>query len=270
MSHPYIHVEGRDPIVRLVLNRPDKRNALTRDMLNGLSEAVESVRAEGGARLLVLTGAGPAFCAGMDLSEMQARAESPDAAEQWREDTRVYREVLWNLFTLPIPTLAVVQGPAIAGGLGLLLACDIVLSAESAFFALPEPKRGITAAVVAPFLLHRVGFGIGSYVLLSGRNLSAADAFRVGLCHELAPSDELPRRAEELILSILSGAPAALSATKQHLIECCESALYEQLDEGMHVSALARQTADAREGLAAFLEKRPPCWTVKELRQIGE
>ena len=248
-------------VARIVLDRPQKRNALSRELIAQLAAAVDQARGNDSVRLLTLSAEGSVFCAGMDLAEMQERASQPDATELWQQDTEVYRELLYSLFTLPVPTLAVVPGPALAGGLGLVLACDIVLVAESAYFSLPEPKRGITAAVVSPMLIHRVGTGASTWMLLSGGNISAQDAHRIGLCHELAADAEaLAEREAALTASILSCAPSALRMTKELLHTIAASALPAQLDAGMAVSAAARETTDAREGLAAFLGKRKPGW----------
>ena len=247
-------------IARVTINRPHKRNALSRELIEQLLAAVRSIRDDQSVRLLVLAAEGTAFCAGMDLGEMEARATSPNAAEEWQRDSIVYRDLLWELCMLPIPTLAVVQGPAIAGGLGLVLACDIVLAAEEAFFSLPEPKRGITAAVVTPLLVYRIGPGAAGYLLLSGRNMTAAAAHRAGLCHEISPSEQLAERERELSSAILTGASSSLQQTKQNLLACAAKSLSADLDVGMQVSATVRDTADAREGLAAFLEKRQPTW----------
>lgn len=249
-----------DGVARLTLNRAAKRNALTRELIEQTLAAVREIRDDEAVRLLVLTGDGPVFCAGMDLGEMQARASSDNASAEWEQDTVVYRDLLWELFTLPIPTLLVAQGPALAGGLGLLLACDIVLAAEEAYFSLPEPKRGITAAVVAPLLAYRIGPGQAGYLLLSGKSLSASDAHRIGLVHELAAGEELEQRARELSADILTGSPVALAQTKRHLLDGPGAAITAWLESGMQVSATARETDDAREGLAAFLEKREPAW----------
>lgn len=247
-------------IARLALNRPQKRNALTREMLEQLLGALQSVAADPAVRLLVLSSQGPVFCAGMDLEEMQDRASRPDADELWRDDARAYRDVVAALVQLRIPALAVVQGPVVAGGVGLVLACDIVMATEQVTFSLPEPKRGITAAVVAPLVVYRVGAGQATNLLLSGKALGAETARRIGLCHELVSRDELDLRAEDLGRSILSGAPSALAATKDLLLATAGRQLLADLDAGMQVSAAARETADAREGLAAFLEKRNPAW----------
>jgi len=255
--------EVTDAIARLTLNRPRKRNALSRQVLRELSDAVERVEADESARVLTLEAEGPVFCAGMDLGEMQSRAGRPDSTQLWQEDTRIYRDLVERLFRLPLPTVAVVQGPVLAGGVGLVLACDIVLAAEPAYFSLPEPKRGITAAVVTPLLTYRIGPGNAGYLLLSGEAMSAPNALRVGLCHEVLPANELSSRRAELVNSILTGAPSALAVSKQTLQELAADGLAAQLDRAMTVSAEARETADAREGLAAFLEKREPNWPAK-------
>lgn len=261
MSESLVEVSLADSVMRIVLNRPAKRNALTRELIRQLQQQADQARNDDRVRLIVLAANGPVFCAGMDLAEMQNRAGDPDAQELWQEDTKVYRDLLVSLVTLPQPTLAVVQGPALAGGMGLAMACDLVLASEAALFGLPEPKRGITAAVVAPLVCYRGGISTASYLLLSGKNLSAEESFRRGLCHQVVKAEELQNSEMEWCRSILTGAPAALAATKRHLMSTSGSELIAQLDAGMKVSAEARETEDAREGLAAFLEKRHPAWS---------
>ena len=263
MSDPLVTFSIDDGVARIVLNRPDKRNALMRELIAGFSQAVTDTAADDSVRLLIVSANGPVFCAGMDLGEMQQRASQPDAQAQWQRDTQVYRELIASLVWLPVPTLAVVQGPALAGGFGLVLACDIVLAAETAAFVLPEPKRGITAAVVAPLLIYRIGAGQAGYALLSGRTISARDAHRMGICHEVVPADSVSARADDLTRSILTGAPSSLRQTKQLILDTSATNLAAQLDLGMTVSAQARETPDAREGLAAFLEKRDPRWMIE-------
>ena len=123
MSDSLLRLDIRDAVARVELNRPQKRNALTRGLIGEIAEAIGSAAADESVRLLILTANGPAFCAGMDLGEMQQRASGPDAAAQWQQDAKIYRDLLVSLFSLSLPTLAVVQGPAFAGGLGLVLAC---------------------------------------------------------------------------------------------------------------------------------------------------
>jgi methylglutaconyl-CoA hydratase len=252
------HVESG--VVRLTLNRPDKRNALSRQVIDEIRGHLDATHTDSSLRLLVLQASGTVFCAGMDLAEMQQRAGSARAAEEWLEDARVYCEMLIRLYTLPLPAVAVVQGPVLAGGMGLVLACDIVLASETAFFSLPEPARGITAAMVTPLLVHRVGSGIASYLLLSGERCPATSAWRMGLCHDVVPAAELAKRSDRLIAAVLAGAPSALAITKQHIHECAEGDLVERLRQSIEASSRARETDDAAEGLRAFLEKRKPRW----------
>lgn len=260
MNDSPLRFEFEDGLAQITLDRPQKRNALSQVMIEGMLQSVRATTSEETARLLVLAAEGPVFCAGMDLGEMQDRAGRPNAAELWQRDARLYRDLLVGLLELPVPTVAVVQGPGLAGGLGLVLACDIVLAAEDAFFALPEPKRGITAAVVTPLLVHRIGPGPADYVLLSGERLSAEDAHRWGLCHRLVPGEHLEERRRELTESILEGAPGALAMTKRFLLESAFPDSVQQMDAAMRLSAEARETDEAREGLQAFLEKRRPQW----------
>jgi methylglutaconyl-CoA hydratase len=249
---------------RVVLSRPEKRNALTREFIEQLLAAVTEFRENDDLRLLVFESTGPVFCAGMDLGEMQQRAGSEHADKEWEEDSRIVAELFSTIYQLTVPTVAVVQGPALAGGLGLVLACDLVLASDAATFALPEPARGITAAIVTPLLIHRVGTGPATQLLLSGNRWSAARARELGLCFETVAGDELERRSRQLADQILQGAKSALAITKKHIATCAgehgADELIAQLKASTAVSAAARRTLDAREGLDAFLEKRKPNW----------
>lgn len=261
MTDSLLKVSSVNGVKRVMLNRSQKSNALTRELIRQLHEEVTSAAEDDSVRLLILAANGSTFCAGMDLAEMQDRAAKPNAQELWQEDTQAYRDLLVEIVTIPKPTLAVVQGPAVAGGMGLAMACDLVLAGEGALFGLPEPKRGITAAVVAPLVCYRGGISSASFLLLSGKNLSAEESFHRGLCHRVVSTEDLPNAERDLCQSILTGAPAALGATKKHLLETAGRDLIAQLDAGMKISAKARETQDAREGLAAFLEKREPNWS---------
>jgi methylglutaconyl-CoA hydratase len=262
MSQDLLISNTANGVVRLMLNRPQKRNSLTRELLGGLHSAILEAAGRSDLRCLVLEAAGPVFCAGMDLAQMEETASRNDAREIWHADTQLYHNVVAAIMALPAPTIAVVQGPALAGGVGLILACDLVLAAEAATYALPEPKRGITAAIVTPLLVHRIGVSAASWLLLSGEGIDAARAREVGLCHEVVASADLVSARDKLITSVLSGAPGALAITK-HQLTSCNSEVLKQLLSAVVVSAQARETPEAREGLAAFLEKRPPAWQPK-------
>ena len=244
----------------IILNRPEKRNALTRAMLAELSQALSDLHLERRVRAVVLTGAGPAFCAGMDLQEMRETSQSESPHTQWHEDAVLYRDLLEAMWRYPKPLIAAVNGPAMAGGAGLLLACDLVLAARTATFGLPEPRRGIVAGMVTPLLHFRVGGGHAARLLLSAQTIDAAEAHRIGLFHEVVDADHLWPKSVELAAECARSAPEALQLTKRMLNETVGEHLPTLLSAGAAASATARTTEAAAEGLAAFLEKREPKW----------
>jgi methylglutaconyl-CoA hydratase len=258
--YQFIETEFAAGVGRLTLNRPEKRNALRRDFITEISQGLAELKSHSDLRVLVMAANGTVFCAGMDLSEMQNRAESVDGKDQWQKDSQVYSNLLAELVALDVPTVAAVSGPALAGGVGIVLCCDIVLASDNAFFMLPEPVRGITAAMVTPLLIHRVGAGNASYILLTNERISAHAALSMSLCHEVVSTTEFSNRLESLISAILNGSPAALAITKRHIRHCLPYDLASQIKQSAAESARARETSDAREGLAAFLEKRKPSW----------
>lgn len=256
----FIKTEFADGVGQISLNRPDKCNALSREMLDQLSLAVAELESRSELRVVVLQAIGSVFCAGMDLAQMQERALSPDRERLWREDSQSYHDALLALLDCRVPTIATVSGPSIAGGVGLVLGCDIVLAADSVFFALPEPRRGITAAVVTPLLLRRTSHARAGYVLLSGKRISAEQALSFGLCDEVVRQAEYESAVQEMLKSVMESSPQALATTKQFLNSMSNAALREAMQHAIQVSAEARASADAREGLDAFLEKRTPAW----------
>jgi methylglutaconyl-CoA hydratase len=250
------------PAGMIVLNRPDKRNALTRQLLADISQALDDLHQERAVRAVVITGEGTAFCAGMDLAEMQATAQMPqmDAWQQWHEDAVQYRELIDKLLQYPKPIIAAVNGPAVAGGIGLVAASDLVIAAEGAKFSLPEPRRGIVAGIVSPLLVFRVGASQAANLLLTCRTIDAAEAHRIGLVHEVVAVDQLISRAHAIAEEVAKSAPEAILLTKRLLNETIGEHLGTLLSAGAAASATARTTEAAAEGLAAFLEKREPKW----------
>ena len=257
-----------DGVATLTLNRPDKRNALKREFLVELNEAVQQVADNRSLRVLVLKAEGGVFCAGMDLAQMQQRAEADNGGEEYQIDSQVYCDLLKGIYSLTIPTIAAVQGPALAGGFGIVLACDMVVASDTAFFMLPEPVRGITAAMVTPLLILRSGEGPATYMLLSNERVSANQAANFGICHSVVSPSEFPERVQKLVDSVLLGSQEALFVTKKHIGKCSGKCTVEGtpglINMSIHISAQARETDDAREGLAAFLEKRKPRWQVSD------
>lgn len=249
-----------EPAATVVLNRPEKRNALNRELLRELLAAFDDLQRERRVRAVIVTGAGTAFCAGMDLGEMRDTAQSNDALRLWHEDAELYRELLLVCLRFPKPLIAAVNGPAVAGGLGLVLASDLVLAAPDALLGLPEPRRGLVAGMVSPLLAFRVGAGRAAALLLTARLIDGNEAYRVGLAHELVAHDLLWARGQQLATELAQASPDALLLTKRMLNETIGETLETQLTAGAAVSATARTTEAAAEGLRAFLEKRPPVW----------
>ncbi|MBX9788304.1 MAG: enoyl-CoA hydratase/isomerase family protein [Pirellulales bacterium] len=260
MSQPLVRVHVHGATGSIILNRPDKRNALSRALLAEISQAFDDLHQERRVRGVVLTGAGPSFCAGMDLDEMLATSQEPDAHARWSDDVLAYRDLVEKMLQFPKPIVAAVNGAAVAGGLGLVAACDLVLAADDARFGLPEPRRGITAAIVAPLVVFRIGAGQAAYLLMTGAIVDVTRAERMGLVHERTASAQLWPRAVELVEECARCAPSSLQLTKRMLNETIGEQLSSMLSTGAAVSATARTTEAAAEGLAAFREKRPPQW----------
>lgn len=240
------------------LSRPDKRNALTRQMLAELSQALDDFHGEKRVRGIIFSGEGSAFCAGMDLDEMRETALQPDACWIWEQDAMLYRDLVEQMLRFPKPIIAAINGPAVAGGMGLVLACDLAVAAPSARFGLPEPRRGIVAGMVTPLLAFRAGAAAAANLLLRGCQIDADEARRIGMVAQIA--DDPVAAARAMIAEIAEGAPEAVQLTKKLLNETIGENLFTQLSAGAAASAAARTTSAAKEGLAAFNEKRPPKW----------
>jgi methylglutaconyl-CoA hydratase len=259
MANTVVLYEARPPHVVITLNRPERRNALSRGLIAELTAAFERARDDAAARCVILTGAGPVFCAGMDLAELQQSLDAPaEASPVWEDALRLAR--LYDLiYTLPKPTIAAVQGSTVAGGAGLVTVCDLAVAAPEARFGYPEVRRGLVAAMVMPHLLRHVGERMARYLLLSGELIDANLAERVGLVNEVvAAPEQLLDRATVLATACAAGGPQALARTKELLAQFSRQALsIEQAAEG---SAAPRLSEECRQGLRAFFDKRPAPW----------
>ena len=260
MSDPLIKIHYHEDVATIILNRAEKRNALSRGLLSELSQALEDIGLEKKIRAVILSGAGPSFCAGMDLKEMAATANQADPHAQWSSDAKLYLNVIQTMLRFPKPLIAAVDGAAVAGGGGLVLACDLVIASHSARFGFPEPRRGIVAGIVAPLLSFRTSGANTAFMLLTGSIVNAEYAQRAGFVHELVDSEQIWARAFELAKECAQGAPEAITLTKKMLNETIGNTLFSLLAAGAALSGTARTTAAAEEGLQAFLEKRDPDW----------
>jgi enoyl-CoA hydratase/carnithine racemase len=255
-----VTLKKHPPSGTIILNRPDKRNALSRAMISELQQALEDFHLERQVRAVILTGAGSAFCAGADLVEMRGSSEGEDAQAQWHRDAVQYKQLVESMLRFPKPIIAAVNGPAVAGGAGLVLASDMVLAAPEASFGFPEPRRGLVAGIVSPLLVFRVGGGCAAKLLLSADLVSAEQAERIHIYHELVAEDKIWARAHEYAQLCALAAPESLQLTKRMLNETIGEHLGTLLTAGAAATATARTTEAAAEGLKAFLEKREPNW----------
>ena len=258
MSYTTIQLAHDDAVATITLNRPDKRNAISfeliDDMLRGLDEVAKSQ-----ARVLMITGAGKAFCSGMDLDDLKALLGR--SAEQNLKDSETMARLFRSLYEFPKVTIAAVNGAAIAGGTGLAPLCDFTLAAPDAKFGYTEVRIGFVPAIVSTFLLRQVGEKQARDLLLTGRIFGAEEAARMGLVSEIVPAENLMTRARELAAVLMENSSASLRATKQLLTDHARAELDAQIEAAVRENAAIRTTADFREGISSFLEKRKPVWT---------
>jgi enoyl-CoA hydratase/carnithine racemase len=255
-----INVKVHEPAGTIVLNRPDARNALTQSMLGDVRQALDDLYRERKVRAIILTGAGPAFCAGMDLNELHRAAQESDAHRHWGQEADAYRELLRTMLEITKPIIAAVNGPAVGGGAGLVLASDVVVAADTARFGLPEPRRGLVAGPIAPLLAFRIGSGHAARLLLTSSLIDAGEAVRIGVFHETIDEPRVWARAMEIAKDCAAAAPEAIQLTKRLITETLGEHLGPQLAAGAVASATSHTTESAREGIAAFIEKREPKW----------
>ena len=257
MPYKTVKLEIDDNVAVLTLNRPEKRNAISREMIAEILQALDKVET-GEARLLILTGAANAFCAGMDLQALKDFRPRTDA--ETLADTRLIATLFRRLYSFPKPTIAAVNGPAVAGGCGLATVCDFTLAAPEAKFGFTEVRVGFIPALVSAYVIRQVGEKRARDLLLSGRIFSAAEAQAMGIVNELLEHEKLMPRARELARSLAGMSPVALAHTKRLLLKFSEEELDRETELAVEASAGVRKTADFLEGLAAFLEKRKPQW----------
>jgi methylglutaconyl-CoA hydratase len=258
MSTDLVLYEVRGTSAVLTLNRPDSRNALSRALITALHEAVERAGADPAVRALVLTGAGPSFCAGMDLAELrESLAAGTQESPVWDDALRLAR-LYDRIYRLPKPSVAAVNGAAVAGGAGLVSVCDLAVSVPGAKFGYPEVRRGLVAAMVMPHLMRQVGERAARYFLLTGELIGADEAQRVGFINAVIPTEKLLETALAWGRSLAEGGPAALARTKELLGQFSHQAL--SIEEAAKASAAPRLTEECRQGLEAFFAKKPVPW----------
>jgi methylglutaconyl-CoA hydratase len=248
----------------ITLNRPEHRNALSPEMQRALKHALDDAAATRSVRVLVLTGAGQAFCAGLDLGALKQVDVQPGSSPMQMEladNAHRFSRILRRLYELPMPTIAAVNGHAIAGGTGIATVCDFTLAVPEAKFGYTEVKIGFIPAVVSVYLSLQVGEKRARELLLTGRLFTAEDAHRLGLVTEVVEAGQLMARVHELAETLLTNSPTSLRDTKAMLAEQNREFLDESVALALEASAKSRQTPDFLEGVTAFMEKRKPKWS---------
>jgi len=258
MNFTTLQLAYDDRVATLTLNRPEKRNAISFELIDDLLQALDEV-AKSSASVLILTGAGKAFCSGMDLENLKSLiGRSP---EQNLKDSETMVRLFRALYEFPKVTIAAVNGAAIAGGTGLAVLCDFTLAVPEARFGYTEVKIGFVPAIVSTFLLRQLGEKHARDLLLTGRLIGVEEALRMGLINEVVPADRLMSRARELAAQVMENSPTSLALTKRLLSDHARAELDTQIAAAVRENAAIRTTKNFREGVTSFLEKRKPHWS---------
>jgi len=250
---PVVLLEKQTPQITIVtLNRPERRNALTIELLTELTAAIKVVSDDVHARILIFRGAGAAFCTGLDLKAATLQNAQATAA--------MVAETLLTLSQTRLVTIAAVHGAAVAGGAGIMSACDFVVAAEGTKIGYPEVRRGLVAGLVMTFLRRQIGERNMRELLLGSELIDAERAKEIGLVNRVVSRENLMSETQKFADSVLQGAPEALTQTKRLIEELWWRSVKEDIDLALKYHMQARESSEAREGIAAFNEKRPPDW----------
>jgi methylglutaconyl-CoA hydratase len=251
-------IEKQSPQITLVtLNRPERRNALTIELMNELTAAIENAGADPQQRILILRGAGKAFCTGLDLEEA-AKHDPHETAE-------TVARTLLALAETRLVTIAIVHGAAVAGGAGIMSACDFVIAAERTKIGYPEVRRGLVAGLVMTFLRRQLRERDLREILLASELFDAERARDLGLVNRVVPSAELENETQKIVASVLQGAPGALANSKRLMEQLWSRSIRDDIEIALRHHLEARESPESKEGIAAFNEKRSPNWAPASL-----
>ena len=257
-----LRVERAGAVARVWLDRPDVRNALNGALIRELAAAFAALSAaDGGVRAIVVGGSGKAFCAGADLAFM--REVGGYTWEQNRADAEVLAEMLWAIYSCPIPVVARIHGDCYAGGLGIASVCDIRIAADVAAFCLSEARLGLLPATISPYVVRAMGEQAARRYFVTAERFSAAEAKAMGFLHELCAADELDAKVDAMVAAIVANGPMATRACKQlvHDVAGCEITPALRAETARRIADI-RASAEGQEGVTSFLEKRKPGWIV--------
>jgi methylglutaconyl-CoA hydratase len=251
---PTVIVEHKSPHLTVAtLNRPERRNALTIELLEELCATIEAAESDEERRILILRGAGKAFCAGLDLQETLVTEDAHRSAGMVAKTLRAIAETR-------LITIAQIHGAAVAGGAGIMSACDFVVAAEKTKIGYPEGRRGLVAGLVLTFLRRQLRERDIRELLFTGDLITAERAKEIGLVNRVVARDQLENETTKLVSSVLQNAPNAVGQTKRLIEELWSSSVRDDVEKALHYHTQARESEEAKEGIAAFLEKRPPRW----------
>jgi methylglutaconyl-CoA hydratase len=258
MAYTNVQLSFDSGVATITLNRPDKRNAISFALLEELLAVLDEVE-RSSALVVILTGAGKAFCAGLDLDELKNLLGKTH--DENVEDSSRMGNIFRRIYDFPLPTIAAVNGAAIAGGTGFATMCDFTLAVPEAKFGYTEVRIGFVPAIVSSMLVWQVGHKIARDLLLTGRPFDATEAHRFGLVNEVVSPERLMERARELAAQLMGNSPSSVRATKRLINGFIAGQLDRQISDAVQDNARIRTTADFREGISAFLEKRKPRWS---------
>jgi methylglutaconyl-CoA hydratase len=248
-------------VAEVWLNRPDVRNAFNDGVIAELTATFGTLAADPDLRVIVLGGHGKAFCAGADLNWMRAMADY--SWERNRADAQALADMLWAIHSCPVPVIGRVQGDCYAGGVGLAAVCDVLVASEAANFCLSEAKLGLLPATIGPYVVKALGERASQRYFTTAERFSAAEAHRLGFVHELCAPDQIDERVQALVTALVANGPAAVKACKKLVQDVAARPISAELrDDTARRIADIRSSAEGREGVSAFLQKRSPNWLV--------
>lgn len=257
MTYSTLLLDHDTEIATITLNRPDKRNAINTQMIAELQTALDEIEKKR-TRVVILTGSGSAFCAGMDLDMLATIAQQ--SAQENQEDSKRMAKFFRRVWSFPRPMIAAVNGHALAGGCGIATLCDFTLAVPEAKFGYTEVKIGFLPAIVSVFLTRQIGDKRARDLLMTGRLVEAREAQQLGLVNEIVESPKLLARANELAGQLVAVSPGSVTRAKRLLV-CAEAAGVDaDLERAVLENARIRCTPDFKEGVASFLERRKPVW----------
>jgi len=246
-------------VARVWLNRPDVRNAFNDAVIAELTATFRELGGDASLRAIVLGGHGKAFCAGGDLNWMRAMADY--SWEQNRADAQALADMLWTLYTCPLPLVGRVHGDCYAGGVGLASVCDVLIAADGMHFCLSEARLGLLPATIGPYVVRALGQQASRRYFISAERFSAAEAHRLGFVHELASAETIDARVDAVVQTLVANGPAAVKASKQLVQDLAGAALTAELraDTARRIADI-RASDEGRDGVQSFLNKRKPSW----------